>query len=447
MTASFEEPPGNGLFGRDISPAMWNDWKWQLKNAVSSLEGLKRFIPTAPACDERFERVISNYPLSVTPYYLSLIDFEDPDDPVRRQAFPDPQETEFFQTGEEDPLEEESDMAVPGLIHRYPDRVLLQITNMCPVLCRHCTRKREWKNGLWTRSDGELRAMIDYLEKNKNVRDVLISGGDPLVLATKRLESILQRLRAIPHLEILRIGTRAPVVLPQRIDAELVTMLKKYRPLWINTHFNHPNEITREAIEACDKILCAGIPMNNQSVLLKGVNDSASVMLRLCRELVRTGVRPYYLYQCDPVKGAEHFRTSLRKGLEIIEGLRGHTTGFAVPAFVVDAPGGGGKIPLQPDYLLSLNEDHALLRNYEGFVFRYEFARPEATDPGMGGPLWKTSSERIERRQERGIASSAKAPEPLPQTTALSNFNRKFAAALSHPSNFDRKLRTGAISP
>lgn len=413
MTQYSEEPPGKNFLYRHIPPALWNDWKWQLKNSVSTLKDLRQFIPAPPADGERLERVIAVYPFSATPYYLSLIDFEDPNDPIRLQAFPDPREKEFFKIGEEDPLEEETDMPVPGLVHRYPDRVLMQITDMCPVLCRHCTRKREWRNGFWTRSDTELEKMFFYLEANPSIRDVLISGGDPLILSTRRLETILRRLRAIPHIEILRIGTRMPVALPQRIDDELVAMLKKYRPLWLNTHFNHPNEITPESCGACDRILCAGIPMNNQSVLLKGVNDSVPVMRRLCQGLVKMGVRPYYLYQCDPVKGAEHFRTPVWKGIEIIEGMRGHTTGFAVPTFVVDAPGGGGKIPLQPDYLLSAGEGYAVLRNYEGFFFRYEFPGAENSEPASETPFWKASSERIERRQVRDNILPGNAAEPL----------------------------------
>ncbi|HNV86513.1 MAG TPA: KamA family radical SAM protein [Candidatus Omnitrophota bacterium] len=400
MPESSDEPPGGNSPFRDIPEILWNDWKWQLKNTVSTLPALKKFIALTPDFSERLEPVLAAYPFSVPPYYFSLIDFEDPCDPLRLQAFPDPQEKEFFRIGEKDPLEEETDMPVPGLIHRYPDRVLMQVTDMCPMLCRHCTRKREWEKGMWTRSNDELERMYAYLEKTRTVRDVLISGGDPLMLAAKRLDAILGRLRLIPHIEIIRIGTRFPVVLPQRIDEELVGVLRKHRPLWLHTHFNHPKEITRESQSACDRILCAGIPVNNQTVLLKGVNDTVATMTRLCHGLVKMGVRPYYLYQCDPVKGAEHFRTSVWKGIEIIEGMRGHTSGFAVPTFVIDAPGGGGKIPMQPDYFLAGGEDWATLRNYEGFVFRYSFPDDKSIPCDNEAPVWKTFSERLARREQ-----------------------------------------------
>lgn len=387
--------------GRRVASADWNNWKWQLKNAVTSLEGLQKFGRISAAEIPGLEEAARKYPFIIPPYYLSLIDFSDPQDPIRIQSFPSEEEVDGRQTGEDDPLEEEEDMAVPGLIHRYPDRVLMQITDMCPMFCRHCTRKREWEDGNWARGDLEINRMIDYLAKTTQVRDVLISGGDPLILSTRRLEEVLRKIRAIPHIEIIRFGTRFPVCLPQRIDAELVAMLKRYRPLWVNTHFNHPREITAAAREACDRILCAGIPMNNQSVLLKQVNDSAEVMTRLCHELLKIGVRPYYLYQCDPVRGTEHLRTSVWKGIEIIEAMRGHTTGFAIPTFVVDAPGGGGKIPVSPNYVLSAGEDYVVLRNYEGFIFRYEFPKDEASRRLHGKPAYRTGSERISRRKSR----------------------------------------------
>ncbi len=396
---------------KNIPPEDWNNWKWQLKNAVTSLEGLQRFGRFSGEELKKLEQVTQKYPLIIPPYYLSLIDFNDPHDPIRTQAFPSPEEVETLRIGEEDPLSEEEDMAVPGLVHRYPDRVLMQITDLCPMFCRHCTRKREWEEGNWARGDIEIDRMIDYLEKTKQVRDVLISGGDPLILSTRRLGYVLKKLRAIPHIEIIRFGTRFPVCLPQRIDEELVSMLKQYRPLWINTHFNHPKEITREAREACDRILCAGIPMNNQTVLLRGVNDSVEIITNLCHGLVKMGVRPYYLYQCDPVRGTEHLRTSVWKGIEIIEGLRGHTTGFAVPTFVVDAPGGGGKIPLGPQYLIAGGEDYVVLRNYEGFMVRYEFPKDEASSRWNQSPLFHTESARLKRREERHPEPSASEPK------------------------------------
>ncbi len=355
-----------------VTDPEWNDWRWQMQHAVTSLEAVMARGGFPESERTLLARVIEKYPVIIPPYYLCLIDFGDSKDPIRLQSFPVHEEIEFSQGGEPDPLEEEEDMAVPGLVHRYPDRVLMQVTNFCPMNCRHCTRKREWEEGVWMRGETEIDRMVDYLARTPEVRDVLISGGDPLVLSTPKLEKILAKLRAIPHIEILRIGTRFPVVLPQRIDEEFAEMLSRYRPLWVNTHFNHPREITREAALACDLLQRAGIPMNNQSVLLKGVNDRLPVMRALCHGLLKIGVRPYYLYQCDPVKGAEHLRTSIWKGIEIIEGLRGHTTGFAVPQFVIDAPGGGGKIPIGPNYFLGETGDALILRNYEGYVFEYK---------------------------------------------------------------------------
>lgn len=387
------------------SDTEWEDWRWQLRGAVTSLEAVMTYGQFSGSERSYLERVIKKYPVIIPPYYLCLIDFKDPQDPIRLQSFPAREEIEFSEGGAPDPLEEEEDMPVPGLVHRYPDRVLIQVTNLCPMNCRHCTRKREWEEGIWTRTDAEIDRMVQYLAQATQVRDVLLSGGDPLVLSTPKLEKILAPLRAIPHIEILRLGTRFPVVLPQRIDNELVEMLSRYRPIWVNTHFNHPREITREARGACDRLQRAGIPMNNQSVLLKGVNDSLPVMKALCHRLLTIGVRPYYLYQCDPVRGAEHLRTSIWKGVEIIEGLRGHTTGFAVPQFVIDAPGGGGKIPIGPNYLLGSTEDGLILRNYEGFVFEYK--NPDGN--GKRGDLSIKersffASERLARREKNYLS-------------------------------------------
>ena len=387
------------LFG-EATDAEWNDWRWQLRRAVTSLDAVLAYGKVPESEQAVLGRVIQKYPVMIPPYYLCLIDLENPADPIRLQSFPARDEIEKGNWGEPDPLEEEEDMVVPGLVHRYPDRVLMQVTNLCPMNCRHCTRKREWEEGIWMRSDQEIDRMVEYLARTPGVRDVLISGGDPLVLSTARLENILAKLRALPHLEILRIGTRFPVVLPQRIDTELVETLSRYRPLWVNTHFNYPREITREAAQACDRLQRAGIPMNNQSVLLKGVNDSVPVMKELCHGLLKIGVRPYYLYQCDPVKGTEHLRTSLWKGIEIIEGLRGHTTGFAVPQFVIDAPGGGGKIPIGPNYLVSVTEDGVILRNYEGFIFEYKNPVREdaATETDIRQRSFHTSERLVRRR-------------------------------------------------
>lgn len=409
LTERTEEPPsGRRLLFPEVTDREWNDWVWQLRHAATSLETLVRFGgPLNQEEKDRMARVLQKFPAIIPPYYLSIINFSNPNDPVRKQAFPSLEEIEFNVHGVPDPLEEEEDMAVAGLIHRYPDRVLMQITNICPMNCRHCTRKREWEEGKWARTDEEINAMVDYLCRTPQVRDVLISGGDPLILSTPKLEKVLAKLRAIPHIEIIRFGTRFPVVLPQRIDDELCAMLKKYRPLWINTHFNHPQEVTPESRAACDRLVCSGIPMNNQTVLMRGVNDHVQIIMKLCHELVKIGVRPYYLYQCDLVKGTEHFQTPVEKGIEIIEKMRGHTTGFAVPQFVIDAPGGGGKVPLSPNYLISAGPDYLLLRNYEGLIFKYETC-VNGNGNGNGvvpfpesGTLSNQKSQRLERRRHR----------------------------------------------
>lgn len=385
----------------DISDSEWNDWRWQLRRAVTSLEAVMAYGKFPASERDVLSRVLEKYPVIIPPYYLCLINVNDPQDPIRIQSFPAREEIEFKDGGKPDPLEEEEDMPVPGLVHRYPDRVLMQVTNLCPMNCRHCTRKREWEEGIWTRTDEEINRMMDYLAKTSGIRDILLSGGDPLVLSTPKLEKILAKLRAIPHIEIIRIGTRFPVVLPQRIDSEFAEMLSQYRPLWVNTHFNHPREITREAALACERLQRAGVPMNNQSVLLRGVNDSLPVMRALCHGLLKIGVRPYYLYQCDPVRGTEHLRTSIWKGIEIIEGLRGHTTGFAVPQFVIDAPGGGGKIPVGPNYLLAETEEGVILRNYEGLVFEYKHpVRGEKAEETLARERSFCSSERLARREK-----------------------------------------------
>lgn len=371
-----EEPPGKTAASGyslliDVPDSLWKDWKWHFRNRITNMNQLDQFIPLSSEEKAQLRLVTMRYPMSVTPYYLSLINPDDPDDPIRKQAVPSVLEMTMSTMGLEDPLAEKEGSVVPGLVHRYPDRVLMVLTNICPMLCRHCTRKREWRHGGWVRTEGEIEAMLDYLRRNEAIRDVIISGGDPLTLSTSHLESIISRVREIGHIEIIRIGTRLPVVLPQRIDNELCAMLSKYGPIWLNTHFNHPREITPEAAEACDRLLRSGIPVNNQSVLLRGVNDDVETMLKLCQGLLRIKVRPYYLFQCDEVQGAEHLRTPVETGIKIIEGMRGHTSGLAVPTFVIDLIQGGGKVPLQPNYVLSMTEDELLLKNYEGKVFRY----------------------------------------------------------------------------
>jgi lysine 2,3-aminomutase len=370
------EPPGSiaaagyRFFG-DIPDSVWNDWQWQFRNRITSIEQLVRFIPLSTEEQTQLRLVTMRYPLSVTPYYLSLINPDDPDDPVRKQAIPSALEMTMGSVGLEDPLGEIKDTVVPGLVHRYPDRVLLVLTDICPMFCRHCTRKREWHKGGWVRSPAEIETMLDYISRHEAVRDVIISGGDPLTLSTRRLEDIIGGIRRIKHVEIIRIGTRFPVVLPQRIDDELCTMLAKYCPIWLNTHFNTLREITPESAQACDRLVRNGVPVNNQTVLLRGINDSVEAQTKLCRGLLKIKVRPYYLFQCDEVQGTEHLRTPVETGPKIIEGMRGHTSGLAIPTFVIDLPQGGGKVPLQPDYVLAQTEDELVLRNYEGRVFHY----------------------------------------------------------------------------
>jgi lysine 2,3-aminomutase len=309
--------------------------------------------------------------MAITPYYLSLIDPNDPDCPVRKQAVPSIMELHTSKADLDDPLHEDADSPVPGLTHRYPDRVLFLITDQCSMYCRHCTRRRfAGHNDMPMPKDG-IDKCIEYIAKTPQVRDVLLSGGDALFIGDDNLEYIISRLREIPHVEIIRIGTRVPVVMPQRITPELVNMLKKYHPIWVNTHFNHSNEITEESKAACERLADAGIPLGNQSVLLCGVNDCVKIMKDLVHDLVKIRVRPYYIYQCDLSTGIEHFRTPISKGIEIIENLRGHTSGYCVPTFVVDAPGGGGKIPVMPTYLISQSPDRVILRNYEGVVTAY----------------------------------------------------------------------------
>jgi lysine 2,3-aminomutase len=383
-----EEPPSRvaqrnrARFFGHVSDESWNDWKWHFRNRISSVDELMRYIPLSAKDQEQIRLVTTKYPLSVTPYYFSLIDWANPDDPVRIQAVPSFKEIGLAGMGTEDPLDEKGHSPVPGLVHRYPDRVLMVLTDICPMLCRHCTRKREWRHGGWVHNAEEIERMLDYIRKTEVVRDVVISGGDPLTLSARRLEEVLAGLRQIKHVEIIRIGTRFPVVLPQRIDDEICSMLSKYGPIWVNTHFNHPREITPEAAQACDRLLRAGIPVNNQSVLLRGVNDTVETQLKLCHELLRIKVRPYYLFQCDEVQGTEHLRTPVETGIKIIEGMRGHTSGLAVPSFVIDLPQGGGKVPVQPNYVVLQTSEELLIRNYQGRLFQYR--NPRGLKAGTG---------------------------------------------------------------
>jgi len=404
-----EEPPSSSFavnrerFFGHVPPEVWNDWKWQFQNRITTLEDLSGYIRFTDDQLAQLRLVTSKYPLSITPHYLCLINTRDPHDPVRMQAVPDFREIALLGMGFEDPLEEKRDSVVSGLVHRYPDRALMVLTNLCPMLCRHCTRKREWQHRGWVRTPAEIEAMLDYIRSNRAVRDVIVSGGDPLTLSTHRLEEVISRLRQIEHVEIIRIGTRCPVVLPQRIDEELCTMLSKYGPIWLNTHFNHPNEITRESAAACDRLLRSGVPVNNQSVLLRGVNDSVQTQIKLCQGLLRIKVRPYYLFQCDEVQGTEHLRTPVEVGIKIMEDMRGRTSGLAVPNFVVDLPEGGGKVPLQPNYILAQRGDELILKNYQGNLFRYRNPRDPAA-PANGRSNGKRASGPVYRfEEENGV--------------------------------------------
>ena len=357
----------------NVTDAEWKDWRWQVRNRVETLEELKKYIELTPEEEEGVKKSLQTLRMAITPYYLSLIDPNpnNPHCPIRRQAIPTAAEVHQSPADLLDPLHEDEDSPVPGLTHRYPDRVLFLITDMCSMYCRHCTRRRFAGQHDCESTQDRIQAAIDYIARTPQVRDVLLSGGDALMVGDKMLESIIQRLRAIPHVEIIRLGTRTPVVCPQRITDDLVNMLKKYHPIWLNTHFNHPNEVTEEAMAACAKLADAGVPLGNQTVLLRGVNDDTEIMKQLVHDLVRMRVRPYYIYQCDLSMGLEHFRTPVSKGIEIIEGLRGHTSGFCIPTFVVDAPGGGGKTPVMPQYVISQAPGKVVLRNFEGVITTY----------------------------------------------------------------------------
>ncbi len=371
----------------DISDEKWNDWRWQLSHRLNTIEDFEQIINLTES-ERKALGQRGLFRVDITPYFVSLIDPDNPLDPVRKQIIPTAGEILPF-TGEmEDSLAEDAHSPVPGLVHRYPDRVLMLVTNQCASYCRYCTRSRIVGDPTQSFSSKDFEAQLDYLRKTPQVRDVLLSGGDPLTLSPKVLERLLTALREIPHIEIVRIGSRVPVFMPQRITDELCDLLQQFQPLWINIHVNHPNEITAELAEACDKLSKAGIPLGNQSVLLAGVNDDPFIQRRLVHDLVRMRVRPYYLYQCDLVQGAGHFRTPVGKGIEIIEALRGHTSGFAVPTYVVDAPGGGGKIPLNPNYVLSYSDHKVVLRNYEGYITTYEEPTSyEPIDPSLVAPF------------------------------------------------------------
>jgi lysine 2,3-aminomutase len=367
------ESPAEDLSARltDLATAaQWNDWRWQMRSRIRSAEDLRQ-------CFRDFEpslglvRAAEKFPLAITPYYASLIRSLDETDPVFQMAVPQAQELIDPPFLKDDPLEEDHDMPVPGLVHRYPDRALVIVTTTCAMYCRHCTRKRVAGVRESNLPAQRLARIAAYLNAHPEIRDVIVSGGDPFTLSTEVLERVLITLRSVPSVEVIRIGTRTPVTLPMRVTDELATMLRRYQPLWVNTHFNHPNEITPDAAQACARLVDAGIPLGNQSVLLRGINDNPEVMEQLLRGLIRMRVRPYYLFQCDLVRGVEHFRTPISRGIEIMEYLRGRVSGLAIPTFVVDSPHGGGKLPVLPNYIVSTSPTHTVLRNFEGMLVSY----------------------------------------------------------------------------
>jgi lysine 2,3-aminomutase len=365
---------------KDVTAEQWNDWRWQVANRITTLEDLKQVIDLTAAEEEGVRECLQTLRMAITPYFATLIDPHDRNCPVRRQAVPTALELQKAASDMADPLYEDIDSPVPGLTHRYPDRVLLLVTDQCSMYCRHCTRRRFAGVTDMPRTREEVDRAIDYVRRTPVVRDVLLSGGDGLLIDDDFIEYILKQLKAIPHVEIIRFGTRAPVVLPQRITPQLCRMLAKYHPIFLNTHFNHPKEITPVSAAACARLADAGIPLGNQSVLLRGVNDCPLVMKKLVQGLLQIRIRPYYIYQCDLSQGIEHFRTPVAAGIEMIEYLRGHTSGLAIPTFCVDAPGGGGKIPVSPQYLISQSADRVVLRNFEGGVYTY--TQPKQTiDP------------------------------------------------------------------
>ncbi|MCM8780433.1 MAG: lysine 2,3-aminomutase [Candidatus Omnitrophica bacterium] len=358
---------------KDINPLDWEDWHWQIRHRICTKDELAQVIKLTPDEEEGIRKAKGRLSLAITPYWVSLMDPEDPDCPLRRQAVPVSAESVISPHEMVDPCAEDRDSPAPHLVHRYPDRVLLLATEQCAMYCRHCTRRRlvgdreVHSNGDVSRFD----AAVEYIKSNRKIRDVLISGGDPFVLEDNEIDAILERIRSIPHVEFLRIGTRVPVTLPQRVTEELIKVLKKYSPIWVSIHFNHPKEITKRCKMACDMLADAGIPLGSQTVLLRGINDRPYIMKKLMHELLKIRVRPYYIYQCDLVRGTQHFRTPVAVGINIMEKLRGHTTGYAVPTYVVDAPGGGGKIPVGPNYILSQAKGKYVLRNYRGKIYTY----------------------------------------------------------------------------
>ncbi|MDL5054465.1 lysine 2,3-aminomutase [Oscillatoria laete-virens NRMC-F 0139] len=370
-----------------VTDEEWNDYRWQLRNSIRSLSALEKHLVLAP--EERAGVLLteSKLAMAITPYFFSLIDPHDPEDPIRRQVIPRIEETQESESDMADPCGEDSHMPVSGLVHRYPDRVLFLVTDRCASYCRYCTRSRVVSGAGDQHLETDFDRAIRYIREHTEIRDVLLSGGDPLLLGDDKLDYILGELRAIPHVEFLRIGSRIPIFLPQRITPELCGILRKHHPLWMSIHTNHPRELTVESRAGIGRLVDAGIPLGNQAVLLRGVNDDVPVMKALMHKLLMSRVRPYYIYQCDLIKGSSHLRTSVRKGLEIMENLRGHTTGYGVPTYVIDAPGGGGKVPVMPDYIIDHDAERIMIRNYEGKI--YEYPEPEGEGITIGEPEYE----------------------------------------------------------
>jgi len=354
-----------------VSDNDWNNWKWQFRNRIRKIKDLERFIPLTEDEKNVFTESPVLLPMAITPYYASLLNPLDPMQPLRKTVIPSTMELKMSLGESADPLNEDGHEVAPGLFHRYPDRVLFLATNLCSVNCRYCTRSRVVGDCTCGFSKKDWDAAITYIKNHSEVRDVLVSGGDPLTLTDVSLEYLLKNIRAIPHVEIIRIGTKVPMVLPQRITTSLIKILKKYHPLWMSIHSSHPDEITPESSEACRRLADAGIPLGSQTVLLKGVNNSTEVLTKLFHDLMKIRVKPYYLYQCDPIAGSAHFRTTVKQGIDIIRGIRGFTSGYAVPHYVIDAPGGGGKIPISPDYIQGSTQGKLTLWNYEGKTYEY----------------------------------------------------------------------------
>ncbi|MBL6957274.1 MAG: lysine 2,3-aminomutase [Chlorobium phaeobacteroides] len=382
MTLSATQEQIISCIDNNATSSQWKDWKWQMRHSIKDLETFEALLDVKLSEKQRkaFGKAAEKFPISITPYYLSLINTEDMEnDPVFLQSVPSPLELNIVKGDMSDPLHEDSDSPAPCVTHRYPDRVLLLVSNVCPMYCRHCTRKRKVGDEDTIPKRSAIEQGIRYIRNNPQIRDVLLSGGDPFLLSDDYLDWILSELRKIEHVEIIRIGTRTPVVLPCRITSDLVAILKKHQPVWVNTHFNHSREITQSARNALGMLADGGVPLGNQTVLLSGINDCPRIMKALVHKLVKNRVRPYYLYQCDLSEGLSHFRTPVGKGIEILESLIGHTSGFCVPTYVIDAPGGGGKIPVMPNYLISWSTNKVVLRNYEGVITTYK--EPDSYEP------------------------------------------------------------------